>query len=111
MPESDVDARIAVCTERLASMCKLAPELCCWHLRYRLDVAIEKRDKVATNAIKRTLRNKAFHRRRRNVKTAAKPQSGGVVPRLMFPNDSGLALYTTKDGVEQQASQNLKQGS
>jgi len=44
------------------------------------------------------------------VKTAVEPKSGGggAVSRLMALTDSGLTLYATKEGVEQQATQKLE---
>ena len=100
--------RIVVCKERLTNLKKIAPDLRSQHLRECLDDAIDKQDEVAINAIKRILRTEAICRRWHNVKNLAKPQSSGVVSGLMARSETGATIYSTKDGVEQQAVQKLE---
>ena len=76
MLESDVNARIVVCTERPTNLhkYKLDPKLLHQHLRERLGATIDKSDGSAINTIKGIFRTEVIRRRWRDAKPAIKPK-------------------------------------
>ena len=100
----DVAAREASCLSELASRRQRAPELRVRFLRERLDDAIAREDEESAAAIRRILRKEAIRKRWRNIQSTVQPDSGGAVTRLMVPTSAGPSLFSTKEGVEQQAA-------
>ena len=98
-------AGIEACTQHLADLKKIAPQLRKDHMRACLVSARDRDDTPAIKALQNILRTESIRRRWRSIRHTVNPNRGGAVARLKVPHESGDILYSTRDGVEWQAAE------
>ncbi len=98
-------AGIEACTQHLADLRKIAPQLHNDHLRTCLASARDREDKSAIKTIQNILRTESIRHRWQSICLTVNPNRGRAVARLKVPHESGDILYSTRDGVERQAAE------
>ena len=109
MTEEEVSEKIKEYKLKLKSLKETGPKLREEHLSASLSKARTSKKKSAIKAIMKIIRKEASRKRWKRISKCIRPRRGSAISRVTVPDNIGERTYSTRDGVEVQASAAIAQ--
>ena len=109
MSKEEVNEKIIEYKSKLKILKETGPKLREDHLSSSLSTARKNKKKAAIKAITKIIRKEASRKRWKRISNCIRPRRGSAISRVTVPDNTGERMYSTREGVEQQASAAIAQ--